>query len=957
LEEVVVTGFRGSLNTAIAAKRRETAAIDVIASEDIGKFPDSNLAESMQRVPGVALSRSDGGEGRNISVRGLGAGFTKVRINGMEGAAQTGSSDIYGAGNNGRAFDFNVFPTEIFSQLAVRKTASADVEEGSLGATVDLKAPSAFDYDQDQVFSITGRGIYNEIVEDVDPRVSMLASKKFFDDTFGVLGTFSFQERHTREVGYSAVDILHFGTNANNIGTGTAPILLPFCTPIGWTLTAPSPVPGTRGATGTDCSTGNARTSDMAAFMEVYNRTNAAILDAAGNPVPGGGAFHPRLPRYVNSEQDTERAGGSISLQWRPSENTSISLDGLYSRYEQERRDNYILALSFGRNISNLGQPQVSIRDVEFDEDGSLTYGLFDGVDVRSEGLVDRFISTFEQLSLDMNHQVTDNFAVHAYAGRSINTWDGPLRFQTFIDAIDTDNFSVDFRNGGSVPLINFGFDVSNPANFLYAPSPLSTSPEAGSVYGGFSLQGKPQQNITANNTFELDGTFQISDTWKVKVGAQYRESHYSSHGSNPLRNATLTRALPAGTTVGDITTQIRGLDDLFGSGAPASWAAVDIDKWDQVFDIDSVLTCGQECGAAQSKIFEDVQTGYAMFAFDSGDRWSIPIRGDFGVRYVMTDQWAEGNVSITAPSTSPFTAFGQLGEVERDYSDTLPSFNLVFELSDNLLARLSGSKVMSRPELGNLAPTSGVTATTRTGNVNNPFLDPIRADTADLALEWYFAEGSLLSVAYFYKDIETFIQRITEQVPYRDLGLPDSLLDGTPASPTDIFTVGRFQNTPGGELTGFELNAQVQFNFLPGAWSNFGVLANYTKVDADITYFISATSPPVTAQLVGMSPTTAAGTLYYENDRFSIRTTASYRDKYFRAIPASPGSDVRGDLATTYMDAQASWFVNDNLTILLEAQNLTGERSTLYIDDTREDTLFETEIGTTYTLGATFKF
>src|SRR5687767_99881 len=187
LEEVVVTGFRGSLNTAIAAKREETAAIDVIAAEDIGKFPDSNLAESMQRVPGVALSRSDGGEGRNISVRGLGPGFTKVRINGMEGAAQTGSSDIYGAGNNGRAFDFNVFPTEIFSQLAVRKTASADVEEGSLGATVDLKAPSAFDFDNNHVFSITGRGIYNEVSEDVDPRVSMLVGKKFFDETFGVL--------------------------------------------------------------------------------------------------------------------------------------------------------------------------------------------------------------------------------------------------------------------------------------------------------------------------------------------------------------------------------------------------------------------------------------------------------------------------------------------------------------------------------------------------------------------------------------------------------------------------------------------------------------------------------------------------------------------------------------------------------------------------------------------------
>jgi TonB-dependent receptor len=953
LEEVVVTGFRGSLNTAIAAKRSETAAIDVIASEDIGKFPDSNLAESMQRVPGVALSRSDGGEGRNISVRGLGAGFTKVRINGMEGAAQTGSSDIYGAGNNGRAFDFNVFPTEIFSQLAVRKTASADVEEGSLGATVDLKAPGAFDYNDDQVFSITGRGIYNEVSEDVDPRVSVLYGTKFFDDTLGVLATASFQERHTREVGYSSVDVLHFGTNGNNIGTAAAPINLPFCTPQGWTLTGPSPAFGPRGSNAANCSTGNPRTSNLEAFLEVYNRTNPAIRDAAGNLVPGGGAFHPRLPRYVNSEQDTERAGGSLSLEWRPGENTTVKLDGLMSRYQQERRDNYILGLSFGRNLSNNGQPMTSIEDVEFDENGSMTYGLFDGVDVRSEGLVDQFVSTFKQASLDVSHNVTESFTVHAYAGRSTNVWDGPLRFQTFIDAIDTDNFSVDFRGGRRTPILGFGFDVSDPGQYQYAPTPDGNQ----TVLGGFSLQGKPQQNVTANTTLELDGTFQFSEAWKVKVGAQKRESNFSSHGANPIRNATVTRALPVGTSLADITTQITGLDDKFGSGAPASWAAIDIHKWDEVFDIDSILTCEAECGAAQSKIFEEVQSGYVMFAFNSGDDWRIPIRGDFGVRYVMTDQFASGTIATAAPASSIYTSFGAYNEVERDYSDTLPSFNVVFELSDNLLARLSGSKVMSRPELGNLSPTAGVTATTRTGNVNNPFLDPIRAKTVDLALEWYFAEGSLLSVAYFYKDIESFIQRITAQVPYRDLGLPDSLLDGTPASPTDIFTVGRFENTPGGPLKGYEVNAQVQFNFLPGIWSNFGVLANYTKAEADIEYFISATSPPVTADLVGMSRNTASGTLYFENNRFSVRTTASYRDKFFRAIPASPGSDVRGDLATTFVDAQASWFATDNLTFMLEAQNLTGERSTLYIDDTRENTLFQTEIGTTYTLGATFKF
>ncbi len=157
--DIVVTGFRASLNSALSMKRQEAAAIDSIVAEDIGKFPDSNLAESMQRVPGIALQRGDGGEGRNISVRGLGPAFTRTRINGMEGTSQTGSSDIYGAGNNGRSFDFNVFPTEIFSALSVRKTPSADVEEGSLGATVDLSAPKPMDQKEDFVLSMTARGV------------------------------------------------------------------------------------------------------------------------------------------------------------------------------------------------------------------------------------------------------------------------------------------------------------------------------------------------------------------------------------------------------------------------------------------------------------------------------------------------------------------------------------------------------------------------------------------------------------------------------------------------------------------------------------------------------------------------------------------------------------------------------------------------------------------------------
>jgi iron complex outermembrane recepter protein len=527
LDEVVVTGFRGSLNTALAQKREEAASIDVIASEDVGKFPDSNLAESMQRIPSVALSRGDGGEGKNISVRGLGPGFTRVRINGMEGASQTGSSDIYGAGNNGRTFDFNVFPTEIFSQLAVRKTTSADVEEGSLGATVDLRAPRPFDR-EGTVFSLTARGINNSVSKDWDPRVSALFSTQFADGTLGIL---------------ASVDVLAASSNANNIAVtpmgGPVPpgIYLPYCTPIGWTLTPQSPVNSVpRGVDADSCSnnatTGdNPRTSDMAAFMEVYNRTNPAILDPVSLvPIPGGGAFFPRLPRYVNSEQDTERTGGTLSLQWRPGDSTTVSLDGLVSRYQVERRDNYIAALSLGRNLTNNGQPMVSIRSVTFDDLGSVQTATFDGMDIRSEGLVDQYVADFKQANLEIEHEFSDRFSMRVNAGRSNSVWDGTMRLQTFIDAIDVDNFTLDFSGGRETPIIGFGVNSARPELTIADPEFFSyrTTPDSNqTVLGGFSFQGKPSRNVTANTLFELEGKFKITDGFTLNGGLQWRENNY----------------------------------------------------------------------------------------------------------------------------------------------------------------------------------------------------------------------------------------------------------------------------------------------------------------------------------------------------------------------------------------------------------------------------------------------
>ena len=166
MEEVVVTGFRQSLSVALDEKRDAFGAVDVIVSEDIADFPDLNLAESIQRISGVSIER-DAGEGKRISVRGLGPQFTRIRINGMEALTTGGGSDNSGGTNRDRSFDFNTFASELFNSITVRKTAAADVEEGSLGATVDLEVARPFDYNG-FTFVTGGQLGYNSLGEDTE---------------------------------------------------------------------------------------------------------------------------------------------------------------------------------------------------------------------------------------------------------------------------------------------------------------------------------------------------------------------------------------------------------------------------------------------------------------------------------------------------------------------------------------------------------------------------------------------------------------------------------------------------------------------------------------------------------------------------------------------------------------------------------------------------------------------
>jgi TonB-dependent receptor len=336
-------------------------------------------------------------------------------------------------------------------------------------------------------------------------------------------------------------------------------------------------------------------------------------------------------------------------------------------------------------------------------------------------------------------------------------------------------------------------------------------------------------------------------------------------------------------------------------------------------------------------------------FGFDVG---SVPISGNLGVRYVKTTQSSTGLATVGTALVST--------TVEREYNDTLPSLNLVAEITPDFLVRFGAAKVMSRPGLGSLTPgvTVSVSGGARTVSGGNPNLDPIRAKTADLGFEWYFQEGAMLGLALFYKDIETFVQTTRTVAPYSSSGLPVSLLDGTGAAATDDFVFSVPLNTPGGDLKGAELNYTQPFSFLPGKWANLGAQLNYTYVDSQIQYVTSTGIASLNTDLTGLSKNSYNGTLFYEGTKISARVSYTHRDGYLTQVPATEtGFDVHGMRASNTVDAKLTYMVDDKLDISIEGSNLTNQPYYEWVGSDVQLPLTYSETGRQYSIGVRYKF
>lgn len=871
---VTVTGFRDSLAQALDVKRESTSVVDAIVAEDIADFPDLNLAESLQRIPGIAIDRQ-AGEGRRITVRGLGGDFTRVRVNGMEALSTSGGSDASGGTNRSRAFDFNTFAAELFNAIVVRKSQSASIEEGSLGANVELKTAQPFDYDAGFTGAVSAQGLYNDLIEDVSPRFAALGSYKNDDGSFGALLSVAYSDRTIREEGFSTV-----------------------------------------------------RFDDQGTFRSV----NGA--PCAGDPLPADcqtvqDSYYSRIPRYGRLDYEQERLGITGSVQFRPTDATTVSLDALVSQYEGNREENFLEVFVRGNtdniditdfSVSNDGVLERFTADIQPDESTGI-------VPVRSERRRDILENDFQQFTAKIEHDFSDTLRGSVFAGTSESNFDIPQQATIFFDAADTvSGYEIDFTQDLETPSVNFGdLDVTDPSAFLFT-----------------QFRNRPQSVDNTFDTFKGDVEYDLNNTVTLKAGASWKKFEFSTEEVRTEGSVTSIDGIDAFIPVtDDLAEQLSG----FGSGLDApnidtSWTVPDFNA---AADLVGLFSIPGVVRAQDTRSVEETDTGFYVQADFDTDIGTMPVRGDIGVRYVETETSATGFLS------------GSEVTVDRKYDDWLPALNLVAEPTDQFLVRGGIAKVMARPSLGNLTPGGSIDTFTGppfTISQGNPGLDPYRATAYDLSFEYYFAEESLVSLGLFYKDIDSFFTNAdTIETTFSQTGLPTSVAGATSplgellaAGEDPAVEIDQVVNGDSASVQGLELVYQQPFNFLP--IEGFGFVGNYTHVDSD--------------DIIGFSPNSWNATLYYERDAFQARLTGAYRDAYQTRRPDSSGRtagrEERGVADTFNLDFSSSYQVTDAIEVTFEAINLTDEYEHQTFDRLELPTLYH-HTGRNFLFGVRYSY
>lgn len=858
IEEVVVTGIRASLRESLETKREAVGVVDALTAEDVGKFPDKNLAEALQRVPGIVINR-EFGEGERVNLRGTGSNLTRTLLNGH--ALATADWFILDQLNSTRSFNYLMLPAEVIGQVEVFKSPQADFEEGGIGGTINVGTRNPLDMKPMTTY-LSAQGAYTETSDEFDPQVSGLFSWHDEDSTIGFLLAGLYQERNIRRDGVEVLGYEDIDPSAN-------------------TLLFPSLI--------------------------------------------GSALF----------QQERVRSGGNFGFQFRPNDVVDVNVTGLYSKFEADNTNQNYIAWGTRALSGEGGQPAcpptgaVTNRVIQ---DNTIVAGRVTSSNGGTCGFgvvydaIKRFATAeTRNIDFDVNVKPVAGLTLHFKVGYT--DAEGNTDAQPFVEFGAPGVFEYDLR--GEAPSVRY---LPNANGNLTDPTDPSDLPLIFSSLHQI-LNDDEETYAYADALKELE----FGPLKSIKVGAKITDHqrdlvfNATTYGGFhvPL-NMTPGTVFAGGLTPGDY------LDGFGGNPLNRYWSP-DFDKVEDILFENLGRTSRVLYPAQSFSVGEEAWAGYAMANME-GEKW----RGNLGVRYVRTEQTSEGaQVRTDGAIENPFGRYNAL-KVERTYDDVLPSLNVAYDLTDQWVLRFAAAKVMARPDFTDVAPRSSLNIGALTGSSGNPSLDPYRANQADLSVEWYRDNDSVIAAALYYKDVKSFI---TDRPVVQNV----TIQTGTPAASCTPaagganlfncpFTINQRSNGGGGKIQGLELSVTQPI------WGGFGINGNYTYSDAE-----ADSGDP----LPGNSEDTFNLAAYYENQLMSARLSYTYRSEFFVTFDRSTQLNQK---ALESVDASIVVNVLDNVAVTLDGINLTDEKIEQYATlESRPRAIYEN--GRIFYAGVRLKF
>lgn len=901
LEEVVVTGARETQRSSIEMKRAAPVIVDGIINDEIGQLPENSVGDTLERIVGVAGDRFKG-NANELSVRGLGPTLSFSTFNGRE--VSTAGPD--------RSVAFQQFPSELVNGVLVYKSQQADFAEGGIAGVVELRSLKPLDFGKRRIQGEI-RGVYLPKDADINGR-----------DGIGDRSNISY--------------IDSFQTGIGDIGVSIGYQHQDQAAPEDYFITNSTFIP---------CVTSASNPATSAA--------NCNNTGGAGTTV--GPRYFATTSRSFQQKETSEiRDGAMGTVQWQPTENLDITIDGQYSNRESLELRNQLAITEAARGIQPL---VIGGQGNDFSQGSLISYVGNSNLEVQMERRLREEEYKGGGAAVTWSSGAWEVVGDFSYS-ESHRT---ELQKATNMRAPNRVVYTYD-RSADEVPDITFGnFDITNPDNFR------TVTPASNTNYARYRLVTDRYDEIGAARfdvTYEIDGGFFTA----LKTGVRYSEHERTNDANNnvdrPIPIAYDGRTPSQLVAAANQNCRRPFATSSFMDSSPSnvnSWALFDNDCVFRTYTgQDSFALLGDSRGPEDINVKEKISAFYVMSNFAS-EVWAKPMAGNFGVRYVRTtvDSTGYRSAVTVVPSVGGAAATitvvpGTLTEIkgDGDYDYVLPSANVSFELSDVTKLRLAAYRALSRVGIEEfnvgVSPIADATATTVQGvlansQTGNPQLRPLVSWNADASLEFYFTQDTLVSVATYYK------------------WLKGAAFDAVQPFPTSIVANGQLvtfnaiapaNDQERRELYGFEVTGSHAFTYLPSPLDGFGVTGGYNYVESDFEFPDPTLVAPYveSGDLRGLSKHTANGALYWEKFGFSLRASYVYRSDY-----AKPNSGtLRNVDSSGYLNLSAQYDVTSYLQLKLQALNVTDTRDIMYKGG--GDSITEvSESGTQYYFGARVRF